>query len=199
MADHATSHTLDRLRQRKARTRTSCDPCRARKVKCDRALPCDKCIKSEYADLCIYKGDRNRPAGHATSTPSPAPPRPHSREAPPSGRQRLDRSSSPFHLSQPRLPTSVGQHVASDLPEDGQPEKQLYLGDNSLPTFLSNRNVVDTHESSAGDYVRDAVMPLLGIELPRSKESYFPPDDDRELETIRRISRSLPANHEIVQ
>lgn len=199
MADPATSHTLDKLRLRKARTRTSCDPCRARKVKCDRALPCDKCIKSEYSDLCTYKGDRNRPAGHVTSTPSAAAPQLRSHEAPPRSRPHLDRSSLPSLLSQRRPPTSGGQQVSSDLPEDQQAEKQLYLGVNSLPSFLSNRDVVDSHESSAGNYVRDAVMPLLGMELPRSKEPYFPPEHDVELETIRRISRSLPANHEIVQ
>lgn len=43
------------LRQRKKpRTRTSCYPCRTRKVKCDKASPCENCAIRGYPELCKY-------------------------------------------------------------------------------------------------------------------------------------------------
>lgn len=41
--------------KRKAREPKACYPCHARKVKCDRNLPCDGCIKRDHADLCSYE------------------------------------------------------------------------------------------------------------------------------------------------
>lgn len=48
-------------RRKRRRPALACDECRRRKVKCDRALPCGPCIKSEI--LCIYthpNHERNR-------------------------------------------------------------------------------------------------------------------------------------------
>lgn len=41
--------------KRKAREPKACYPCHARKVKCDRHLPCDGCVKRDHADLCSYE------------------------------------------------------------------------------------------------------------------------------------------------
>src|SRR2546421_2528257 len=41
--------------KRKAREPKACYPCHTRKVKCDRNLPCDGCIKRDHADLCSYE------------------------------------------------------------------------------------------------------------------------------------------------
>ncbi|KKY23705.1 putative fungal specific transcription [Phaeomoniella chlamydospora] len=41
--------------KRKAREPKACYPCHSRKVKCDRKLPCDSCIKRDHADLCTYE------------------------------------------------------------------------------------------------------------------------------------------------
>ncbi|CAK37867.1 transcriptional regulator family: Fungal Specific TF [Aspergillus niger] len=41
--------------KRKAREPKACYPCHARKVKCDRNLPCDGCVKRDHADLCSYE------------------------------------------------------------------------------------------------------------------------------------------------
>lgn len=41
--------------KRKAREPKACYPCHARKVKCDRNLPCDGCVKRDHVDLCSYE------------------------------------------------------------------------------------------------------------------------------------------------
>ena len=41
--------------KRKARQPKACYPCHARKVKCDRNLPCDGCVKRDHAELCTYE------------------------------------------------------------------------------------------------------------------------------------------------
>jgi hypothetical protein len=42
------------MEHRKRRLILSCVPCRRRKVKCDRAVPCLRCQKAGYAETCIY-------------------------------------------------------------------------------------------------------------------------------------------------
>lgn len=44
------------LRRRTKRSRTSCFPCRKRKVKCDKCSPCDNCAKRGYPELCSFTG-----------------------------------------------------------------------------------------------------------------------------------------------
>jgi hypothetical protein len=39
--------------------RISCDPCRKRKIKCDRVWPCNSCVKRNIQDMC-YQEDRGR-------------------------------------------------------------------------------------------------------------------------------------------
>ncbi|KAA8642961.1 hypothetical protein EYZ11_001092 [Aspergillus tanneri] len=56
--------------KRKAREPKACYPCHARKVKCDRNLPCDGCVKRDHADLCSYE----RPSKKRISTSSSVPP-----------------------------------------------------------------------------------------------------------------------------
>lgn len=41
--------------KRKVREPKACYPCHTRKVKCDRNLPCDGCVKRDHADLCSYE------------------------------------------------------------------------------------------------------------------------------------------------
>lgn len=51
--------------KRKAREPKACYPCHTRKVKCDRNLPCDGCVKRDHAGLCSYERPsktRSRPS-----------------------------------------------------------------------------------------------------------------------------------------
>lgn len=49
--------------KRKAREPKACYPCHARKVKCDRNLPCDGCVKRDHAELCSYERPAKRRFG----------------------------------------------------------------------------------------------------------------------------------------
>ncbi|KAF3913347.1 hypothetical protein ABW20_dc0104858 [Dactylellina cionopaga] len=51
--DNAASRPV-RKRNRKA---LSCKPCRNMKVKCDRSMPCDRCVKNNRAGDCLYDGE----------------------------------------------------------------------------------------------------------------------------------------------
>ncbi|KAI9933147.1 hypothetical protein MW887_007618 [Aspergillus wentii] len=54
--------------KRKAREPKACYPCHARKVKCDRNLPCDGCVKRDHANLCSYERPAKKRTMAAAST-----------------------------------------------------------------------------------------------------------------------------------
>ncbi|KAI8951274.1 hypothetical protein F4801DRAFT_589821 [Xylaria longipes] len=54
MTEHLNSASRKRQRHRPAK---SCEPCRSRKIKCDRGLPCRPCLRSRASLLCTYKSD----------------------------------------------------------------------------------------------------------------------------------------------
>ncbi|KAL4746969.1 hypothetical protein BDW72DRAFT_183794 [Aspergillus terricola var. indicus] len=54
--------------KRKAREPKACYPCHARKVKCDRNLPCDGCVKRDHAELCSYERPSKRRVGTGPDT-----------------------------------------------------------------------------------------------------------------------------------
>ncbi|PKS05661.1 hypothetical protein jhhlp_008180 [Lomentospora prolificans] len=49
--------------EKRNRPPVSCEPCRTRKLKCNRGLPCDTCIKRDKSSLCKYapNATRNKP------------------------------------------------------------------------------------------------------------------------------------------
>ncbi|KAI9369850.1 hypothetical protein BJX61DRAFT_124410 [Aspergillus egyptiacus] len=55
--------------KRKAREPKACYPCHARKVKCDRKLPCDGCVKRDHANLCSYERPQKRRTGPELGQP----------------------------------------------------------------------------------------------------------------------------------
>lgn len=76
----ATGSLKEVLRARKrAQKPASCEPCRERKVRCDKGHPCATCDKRGYPDLCVYltaEPGRRRSTLNSrrnTSTASPAP------------------------------------------------------------------------------------------------------------------------------
>ncbi|KAF3914482.1 hypothetical protein AA313_de0205304 [Arthrobotrys entomopaga] len=53
-ASHDVASRPVRKRNRKA---LSCKPCRNMKVKCDRSMPCDRCVKNNRVSDCLYDGE----------------------------------------------------------------------------------------------------------------------------------------------
>jgi hypothetical protein len=65
---------VSRKRKRKPRTVLSCNDCRRRKLKCDRELPCNRCINSGVAHTCIYGWNgSSMPLGAALVIPDEEP------------------------------------------------------------------------------------------------------------------------------
>ncbi|KAI1302248.1 hypothetical protein F5Y03DRAFT_362183 [Xylaria venustula] len=46
--------------EKRNRPPVSCEPCRTRKLKCNRALPCETCIKRHKTSQCYYAANANR-------------------------------------------------------------------------------------------------------------------------------------------
>ncbi|KAL2126567.1 hypothetical protein VTI74DRAFT_666 [Chaetomium olivicolor] len=58
--------------EKRNRPPVSCEPCRARKSKCNRALPCDTCIKRNHASSCQYAANVRRTEGGVSKRSSVA-------------------------------------------------------------------------------------------------------------------------------
>jgi len=72
-ATFATSQIAGQKRQRN-REPISCQPCRSRKVACDREEPCGSCVKQKTVDKCSYrKPDLPSPDSDAQRPPTTAP------------------------------------------------------------------------------------------------------------------------------
>jgi hypothetical protein len=106
------------LRERKKRDQTSCYPCRSRKVKCNRQLPCDTCVKRGYPDLCLYNaprgGSRSQPVSHS-------------------------------HLLEQLTPSQDSPRLSESSSESNRAANQgnPFLGINSIPSFLRQRGTND--------------------------------------------------------
>ncbi|KAF3214845.1 hypothetical protein TWF679_004625 [Orbilia oligospora] len=56
-AANATAAAGPRPVRKRNRKALSCKPCRNMKVKCDRSMPCDRCVKNNRSGDCIYDGE----------------------------------------------------------------------------------------------------------------------------------------------
>jgi hypothetical protein len=52
---------VQRLKKRQRKV-LSCDACHRQKVKCDRKLPCSRCVAGNRSDQCVYEGGNEPPA-----------------------------------------------------------------------------------------------------------------------------------------
>ena len=62
------SHSDANKVAKRNRQPVSCQPCRVRKLKCDRGHPCDACIKRDEQDGCVYGKVSGAPSTGTTST-----------------------------------------------------------------------------------------------------------------------------------
>jgi hypothetical protein len=96
--------------QRRQRAVLSCNDCRRRKLRCDRKLPCDRCIKGGIAEECAYDTQNRAPSSDG------------SHERPPKRRRcSLSKTATPgaeeaprSHLDVPKL-FNPSEFVKSDI------------------------------------------------------------------------------------
>ncbi|KAF2107497.1 hypothetical protein BDV96DRAFT_606350 [Lophiotrema nucula] len=114
-------------RKRKRRAVLSCNDCRRRKLKCDRELPCNRCIQGSVADKCAYGLEEGSV---------------HSSEAPP--------SKTKGRVHQERLPgENLIAFKATETPHQNRIE-QLQDRIASLEALLKSRPAAPK-ESAAGE------------------------------------------------
>jgi hypothetical protein len=185
----------NRLHQSNKRAQKSCGPCRARKVKCNRASPCVRCIKSGYTDLCIYDV-RTRPSGPTASGPSNRRTDEVRSDEPTYDPNRAARAGqSETEASHTRA--STANDPEQDLVED-QNDRRPYLGANSLPQFLEDETT--SSEDATRQGARDAMMPMLGtLAPPVPGYPFYVPSESLQDQAIERLYRSLPTSKEMIR
>lgn len=177
----------------------SCLPCRERKVKCDKELPCSTCDKRGHPDLCEYeKTSRqplgtprvSRPARPATSTvrrsdytpltdPEVQTPCSHGRDAT-RGHPTPSTSDRAPSMSAPLGPRAVSVTESPPAHDDGD---GLFLADNSLVVNMARQRSLRSRDDPARQSAFETgVLPLLGVNggpgTPVSSYQSLPSDQD---------------------
>jgi hypothetical protein len=172
------------LRQRKRRNRTSCYPCRSRKVKCDRQLPCDTCIKRGYPELCSFHTPTDvagllSPSLHGSQSST-------ARQLP-----------IPADLDAAKVAEPLQNNILS---KQISTRRNPFLGENSMPSFLQQEESQPSATySSPSKTIEDAILPILGLE--KSSSPYpFPTGSEGTLSESELDPRNfLPAKYEIIR
>lgn len=172
------------------RAQKSCAPCRARKVKCNRAAPCVRCVKSGYPELCLYD-ERARPSTTSySSTQQP--------NRPSANVRSLDSNRAPQVVETTDLGASILR--GSEQRQQGRIDGNPYLGANSLPQFLdSDGAAVTSAEDMTRQNARDAMMPMLGVAPSMPGYPFYAPSENMEEQAIVRLLRSLPPSRDIIR
>lgn len=165
-------------------------PCRARKVKCNRAAPCVRCIKSGYPELCLYD-ERARPsATSSSSTQQPIGPSTNARS------RDSDRAPQVVETTDRGASITGGSEQLHNGQIDGTP----YLGANSLPQFLdSDGAAITSAEGMTRQNARDAMMPMLGVAPSMPGYPFYAPSENMEEQAIARLLSSLPPSRDIIR
>ncbi|RBR26422.1 uncharacterized protein FIESC28_00827 [Fusarium coffeatum] len=70
LSPSSTSGASNTTPKRRPRKPLNCDPCRHSKLKCDRQLPCNTCLKRGWQDSCAYGSNFTGPRGRRRNRPS---------------------------------------------------------------------------------------------------------------------------------
>ncbi|KIV95267.1 hypothetical protein PV10_02940 [Exophiala mesophila] len=117
------SEVLKRQRRRREKQQLSCNPCRARKVRCDRYKPCERCHSRNAESTCIYAPLR------PTATPNS--PQARSSGVHLSQRSKALTTTESEHIDQrPQAPSSTWDNVAEGSCGriDVNPDETNYIG-----------------------------------------------------------------------
>lgn len=178
----------------------SCLPCRERKVRCDRQLPCLTCEKRGHPDLCDYEG--STPARYSPGTLRPAAPsaaraRPAGRTSDPSrsnrgadavtlNRNRAQAGDDPL----PGMSASVAEN-ADVVPSLGNASTVrdtndgLFLTDTSVVGMARRRSIRSRDDPARQSAFETGILPLLGVTKDDNASTFS--------------YQSLPSDQEIVR
>lgn len=164
--------------------RRACYPCSTRKVKCDRAVPCQTCIQRGYPDLCIPSG-RNREKVASRRRPGPR-------------RATSARPSTPSCTSP--APQRAPQHVLESLPNlGGTSETTVPPRDMSRATFVgldSLPSLVNTTPHADGTPPND-MRHTLGLQNTWDIYPYMKRSSTQDL--AKEVSLLVPAHQDVLR
>lgn len=157
----------------------SCLPCRERKVRCDKQLPCLTCEKRGHPDLCDYEGSTRQSPGTQRSTArSAARARARSRTADLPRENRganaaiLDRDEGrPVDDRLPSPPvqataTANADAVSSSLENAStirDTSDGLFLADTSVVGMARRRSIRSRDDPARQSAFETGILPLLGV------------------------------------
>ncbi|KAI0414679.1 hypothetical protein F5X98DRAFT_240783 [Xylaria grammica] len=160
-------------RRQRYRPAKSCEPCRARKVRCDRGMPCRPCMRSRATLLCTYKSD-NTPDS-STSQPQASPrlgpvsddgALPSTPEKSQSG--DVPNSIDPLCTSQTRDSSSSSlSHRINVLEQVFQQSRQGSQQTNTLKDLEARLSRIEQRIAGSSFEVRSLDKSELRIKLPR--------------------------------
>lgn len=180
--------------KRKVRDPKACYACHRRKVKCDRNLPCDSCVKRDHPELCSYERPTKKRRIALTGTLNPqesSTPEVHdpalqggpnitvpreqwerlNREL-----QQLRRTAKVEHTSPGPLPAEMddpnttGTHSRGDETErEGihAPSNQMgtiHLGSRSVLAYMMGLGRTKTAQDTAKSLLEENILPKLGLD-----------------------------------
>jgi hypothetical protein len=169
-----------RLQQRKKRNTISCFPCRTRKVKCNKLLPCDTCTKRGHPDLCSY--DQPASTGQAQETSRAPTGRPLS----------LQRDTAVPSSSRTSDPDNEGRKSLPPTPRTRDAVSSNYL---STPVVAPSSATYPEIEDSRSN-VENGIMPILGL---RDAPSAYPFHPVESQSSKFDMYNTLPSDREIVK
>lgn len=177
----------------------SCLPCRERKVRCDKQLPCLTCEKRGHPDLCDYESSTGQSPGTQRLTArSAARARGRSRTADLPRENRganaaiLDHSdgrAGDDHLPSPSVQVTANADAVSSSLENASTIRDtsdgLFLADTSVVNMARRRSIRSRDDPARQSAFETGILPLLGV----SK------DDNASMLS----HQSLPSDQEIVR
>lgn len=154
----------------------SCLPCRERKVKCDKQLPCSTCEKRGHPDLCDYGSSTPQSQGTPRSTArATARSRAICRSSDVSREDRgpytaiIDQNEGQaevHHLPTPSVRvTAYADAVSSsnNEPTTGDTSDGLFLTDTSVVNMVRRRSIRSRDDPARRSAFETGILPLLGV------------------------------------
>ncbi|OHE99282.1 fungal specific transcription factor [Colletotrichum orchidophilum] len=182
----------------------SCLPCRERKVKCDKALPCSTCDKRGHPDLCEYEihtrqssGIPRSPARSARGTPvaSRTPDRTQESE-PQLDAANFDYLDGPTGAPSPnptalRVPNPDALASSGNASTTRQGGDALFLANTSVVDMVRRRSVRSRDDPARQSAFETGILPLLGVseDIATSISSYQSLPSDQEIVRLFEIFR----------
>ncbi|EXF75609.1 fungal specific transcription factor [Colletotrichum fioriniae PJ7] len=174
----------------------SCVPCRERKVKCDKELPCSTCDKRGHPDLCNYESSTRQSLGVPQSPARPAR-RTSAVIATPNISQELEESDTinlniveervGDVITDPGAQNATNRHISatSNISTAREGGDRLFLADSSVIGMIRRRSIRSRDDPARQSAFETGILPLLGV--------------NEEADTSVSSYQSLPSDQEIVR